>query len=459
MLGLSDTIAARATPPGRSALAVVRVSGADVERVWNACARTSSEGTRTPPLPEHRLAVHAWWHSPGATFDPIDEVIVLFHRGPLSPTGENLLEIIGHGSESLAETTLAACLAAGARLAHPGEFTRRAFEHGKITAAQARGVAELIAADTRAAQRQAVLRLQGGVDIRLRQIEESLTAAAAWIEARIDVPADEAGDVSDDRSRAWVADAHTKLSDLVASHRRARAMLSGVRVALLGAPNAGKSSLFNAMLGRHRALVSPTPGTTRDTIEARIDLDGLPVTLIDTAGLRAESDDPIERAGMSLTREAAATADALLWLHDATTPWEGGEAWDEIRSLADCDKKPLLFVMTKADMVRRMQAAGAMVSDRVPEMLSEFLATLREALVGNDRDAGDVSCADSALAASLTEARDASAAAMQELSEGLPGELVVVSIREALGAIAEWTGSDPSEAMLDRLFRDFCLGK
>jgi len=397
-------------------------------------------------------------------------VVATYFQAPRSFTGEDLLEIGLHGSEGLVARVIDACLAAGARMARPGEFTERAFINGKMDLTRAQAVAELIDAATREAQRHAVARLRGRLEREVREIEDTLLEAAAMTEAWLDFPEDEIGAEDSRLIATCLSTGRRRLAALLATRRRGRLETVGARVVLAGQPNAGKSSLFNALLGSDRAIVTAIPGTTRDVLEARLDVGGVPVTLLDTAGLR-EARDEVEQIGIGRAEDELKSADVILYLFDASRPLAGQQPdlmipWRE-------DGR-LLIVFNKADIAStdmiqsrlvELQALSPLpnpplvVSAKRTESLEPLLERLRVLLLGNEVEASDIVVSDAAQQASLDAAAEALARAEAAFHQGHSGELVMVDFQEALDNLAELTGSSIAEEKLDRVFRRFCLGK
>ena len=449
-----ETICAVATPPGNGAVGVVRLSGPRSLALLQAV----SEQARFSPRRLRRVAV-----VDPRSGEAVDDALAVYMPGPRSYTGEDVVEISGHGGSLNMQHLLQLFVALGARLAGPGEFTRRAFINGRLDLTQAEAVAELIAARSTRALRNARATLAGALGAAVGKLRAEVIELAADLEACIDF----ADDVDAPASREALRAAHRQAIDgieaLAATYARGR-RLGGVSVALVGPVNVGKSSLFNALVGTTRALVSEEEGTTRDYLEAELELDGLPVTLIDTAGERPSGEmSALERAGHRLGRQRVQTADLALELIDLTDPVARPRPQGEA---------PRLLVASKADLVgpdqlaRAVRALGrggeevVVVSART----GRGLAQLREAVLRAALPEGD----DRAETVQVTQRRqqEALCRAAAALREGLAAteaqlapELVVEHSREALGALGEITGETFSEQVLDSVFSRFCIGK
>lgn len=464
---LLDTIAALATPIGRSAIAVVRLSG---ERTRSVLARIAPELPRdAEPRRPHLVTL-----VDGAG-DAIDRGLVTLFAAPASYTGEDLAEISVHGSPAVVEELLRALNAAGARPARPGEFTERAFRFGKIDLVRAEAIRDLVDSRTGAAARASAKRLAGGLSSRLGKAREDLLAAAASLAATVDF-AEDVGEELDPSVAAHLESARDSLSRLAATYDTGRLLAAGCRVAILGRPNAGKSTLFNALLGTERAIVTDVPGTTRDTLEATLDVRGVPVELVDTAGLR-EAHDEVERLGVGRARDEGERADAVLYVFDAALGWT---AEDE-SAVSALDGKPIAVVANKMDRVAGSPpnpAAGARADGlrrvQVKTCPRDFLevcglapdagSKLRELL---ERTVASDVTSDSAseLLASVRQrdlvARAASACtdAIDALASGVPPEYAATHVDSALAALADVFGETTSEDVLRRVFSTFCIGK
>ncbi|HEX4441006.1 MAG TPA: tRNA uridine-5-carboxymethylaminomethyl(34) synthesis GTPase MnmE [Thermoanaerobaculia bacterium] len=441
-----DTVVALATPFGRSAIAVVRLTGPETRRILSALAPSLSAAPepRTPRLAELR----------GARGEPLDRALVTLFAAPASFTGEDVAEMSVHGSPAVIAGVIEAAIAAGARPARAGEFTERAFRSGKLDLLRAEAVGELIEARTPRAARASLARLEGALSERFRRVREDLLEAASGLAAAIDFSEDageEVGEQVPSRLRA----AEEALELLAASYRAGRLLTAGARVAILGRPNAGKSTLFNALAGSARAIVTDVPGTTRDALEAELDLGGIPVTVVDTAGLR-ETDDLVESLGVARARAEAERADAIVWVYDAAEGLSEAEAAE----LASLDK-PRVVVANKID-----RAFGAIAPDAEPlcGLAEDAGARLRGWLSECVASGVAIEEASEALASLrqhelTTRARDAAAAARESLSLGDSPEYAAAHCTDALAAIADLVGDTTSEDVLARVFATFCIGK
>jgi tRNA modification GTPase len=443
-----DTIVALATPAGRSALALVRLSGRSAGSVLAALAPR----LELPARPrEPRLT--QFCDGQGAA---IDTGVATFLPGPGSATGEDVVEISVHGSPVAVERLLAAAVAAGARPARPGEFTERAFRSGKIDLVRAEAVRDLIEARTPAAALVSARRLAGDLSRRIESVRWDLLGASAALCAAIDFSED-VGELVPPAGLASLRQARAALAQLAATAETGRLLSHGCRVAILGRPNAGKSTLFNALIGSERAIVTEIPGTTRDTLEATVDLRGVPVTLVDTAGL-CDTEDVVEAIGVVRAREEAARADAILYVFDAS---EGIRAEDE-RQLTGAGTTLRLLVANKADRANGSpRPAGAMLlcglrpdaGQKLREMLSDAIAS-GVSTEATSEVLGSLRQRDLVLRAGA-----AAEAAIHALDEGDSPEYAAAHCAEALDALADLVGETTSEDVLARLFETFCIGK
>lgn len=436
-----DTIAAGATPSG-GALAIVRVAGPKVRDI---AASLLGGPPLTPKRSTRRAAVFG---GPA----PIDEVVAVLSLGPLSYTGEDELELTCHGSPLVMRALLEACVGLGARLAEPGEFTRRAYLNGKLDLAQAEAVADLGRARSDAARRAALARLSGGLSSRVSSLRDPLFDLLAEVEARLDHPDEELAPLPPGAVAEALDGARRGVRSLLEGERRGRLLRDGARVGLFGRPNAGKSSLLNALLGRDRAIVSALPGTTRDLLEEGAVLGGVPTVLVDTAGLR-EGGDEAEAEGIRRAQDALASCDLALLVHDATLPAAEAASLRE-RAAALRGDRPTLQVWNKTDLRVPPSSAGVHVSARTGEGLDRLEAAVSAAIAPLD---------DEEAPACGARQVEALRAALSELEQAVPAarapELLAVHLRAAIARLGEMLGEGADKDVLDAVFSRFCLGK
>jgi tRNA modification GTPase len=448
-----DTIAALATPAGTAAIALVRASGPDT-------ARLAAELCGSPPPP--RMARHTDYR--GREGALIDDVLLTLFVGPHSYTGEDALEISCHGNPFIAQKILEDLFARGCRPAEPGEFTQRAFLNGRMDLSQAEAVMDLIHARSERALAAANRQLRGELGQRMNGLIESLLGVLSRIEAYIDFPEEDLPP-EDRGSVAREIDRLTReTARLLATSHYGEALRDGIKTVIAGAPNVGKSSLLNRLVGRERALVSPEPGTTRDFIEERIVVGPHCLRIIDTAGLNP-SPTPLERLGMEKTHERLAEADLLLLVLDAARP--DAAPFGEVLSRIRPDRA--VVVLNKIDLALKPQVdlAGVPVDATIVRCSAltgagteELLAAVSSRADGFQREAGDESIAVNARhAQALTEARECLTRAREKLGGDEPVELLASDLRGALAAFGEVTGKVDNERMLDQLFASFCIGK
>lgn len=447
----SDTIAAISTAPGRGALAIVRLSGGAAISIGERSAR---------PWPsEPRQATLARITSPDG--EALDQAIVTCYRAPYSFTGEDMVEITCHGGPVVAATILAAVVARGARPAEPGEFTRRAVLNGKLDLIQAEAVGDLVDAHSRAAQRVALAQLDGGLSRRIARLREHILGIEALAAYDIDFPEEDDGPVAPGRIEAAATEVLADLDALLATAPMGELVREGAVVVIAGAPNAGKSSLFNALLGRRRAIVTHIPGTTRDALEAVTEAQGWPVRLVDTAGLR-DTTEVIERLGIEVSREYLERADVVLACGDSDATLRDAEA--AVRAVSHAT---VIAVRTKADLLdpdtrRRMPSPVLLVSAETGEGLGHLSRAIAGAL---EHSRGSLRL--DAPLVTRERQRVALLRAREELrlfqeafaSRRVPPVVAAVHLREATRHLEELIGAVDVEDILDRVFATFCVGK
>lgn len=450
------TIVAPLTPPGAGAVSILRLSGG---RAFPVARRlTGVDPAGHPPRVLCRCPVL------GPSGEEIDSGLVVYFPAPNSFTGEDVAEIHLHGNPILLEAVAAAACALGARPAEPGEFSRRAFENGKMDLTQAEGLCDLIVARTAASARAALRQMKGGIRDAVAPLRERLLSLRVALEASIDFSDDEIEELSDMQPRERVFEIQKSLAGFLASYDLGHRLRDGATIAIAGVANVGKSRLLNRLLGEERAIVTDIPGTTRDYLAGEIVLSGIPVRLVDTAGLR-DTGDPVEREGVRRSREILAEADLAFFLLDGSRAAHDGDR----RAYAEAAARPHFLLLNKCDLPRAESGGDFRgegirgifpVSAKTGEGTAELLAAAGRELV----PAGSESMEE----APMTRLRHAEAvrraiAALERadkaLEEGLSPEFPAADVREAADSLAELTGEIAPEEVLDAIFGSFCIGK
>ena len=457
MASPADTIAAIATPPGRGGIGIVRVSGPRVPAVIEGLVGRALD-------PRHAtLAVFR-----GEGGELLDEGVAIHFPAPHSYTGESVLELHGHGGPAVLRLVLSRCLALGARLAEPGEFTKRAFLNGKLDLAQAEGVADLIDAATATAARAATRSLSGAFSREVRSLAHALIELRMFTEATLDFPDEDIDFLRAAGAQGKLATIRGTLAQVTARARQGALLRDGLAVVLVGAPNVGKSSLLNQLAGDEVAIVTPIPGTTRDTVERAIEIHGIPLTLIDTAGLRP-TDDPIETLGIERTWAAVAQANLVLALTDARSSAEPAAADAAILDALP-RALPRIVVHNKIDLAgmppaaeRRGEGAASRRHVFVSAKTGEGIALLQQEILaqaGAHEDMEGAFLARERHLVALRDAETALAAAAQHLHAAPPAlELFAEELRRAHAALAAITGEFTADDLLGAIFSRFCIGK
>jgi tRNA modification GTPase len=449
---MQDTIAAISTPIGESGLAVVRLSGRDALRIAEACFLPAGASSKKPSEAPTHTVHYGKIHRGGRT---IDEVLVTVLRAPRTFTREDMVEISCHGGVLPAKLVLDALLEAGARMADAGEFTKRAFLSGRIDLAQAEAVADLIHSRTELALEAANEQLAGKLSKRIEELRGQMVQTLAHIEAHIDFP-DE--DIAPDTKEQLLRrlEAGVKFMDeLLATASEGQILRRGIRAAIIGRPNAGKSSLLNQLLGHERAIVSAIPGTTRDTIEETANIRGIPVIFVDTAGIR-ESKDSIEAEGIRRSRESFARAELVLEVIDASEPLETEQR------LTSKDGKKRLLILNKIDLPQRAELSEP--AHRVSCSSGEGLEALKDAIrdaVWSGRVQGEMHqvMINARHQEALQRARRHTLHTIEALRSNQTLELAAMDLRIATNAVGEIVGKTTTEDILDSIFSQFCIGK
>ena len=463
----TDTIAALATPRGRAALAVVRLSGPQAVSVADACL----SGPVLGAADSHTAHVGFFQGDSG---EEIDQVVATVFRAPRSATGEDVVELSCHGGDFAPQLILERLYESGARPAGPGEFTQRAFLNGKMDLAQAEAVADLIDASSQAAHRVSMKHLKGRYSDRLVELREELLELCAYIELELDFSDEDVNFADEERLAALLNEADALLGDLIGSYATGEKLRDGVHVVIGGRPNAGKSTLLNALVGTERAITSATPGTTRDRVEADAQIDGVRFRFTDTAGLRTAAD-RIEAEGVRRAEDAIAEADVLIYLYDLAEGLNDGErAFLEKHSARSrpgngtpSSTARTLLVGNKADLLDDAPptelptvALSALKAQRDTDRLTPVTDFLRETVAGElSRAEHSPVVMNQRHRRHLRNAREAVGRAQDALAGGMSGDLLTLDLREALDEIGQITGAVTNEDVLDQIFSRFCIGK
>jgi tRNA modification GTPase len=459
----NDTIASVSTPPGRGGIGIVRLSGPEAASIAAQLVRLRQ------PL-EHGRARLADVLDEGAGKDAecIDEAVVTFFGAPHSYTAEDLVEIAAHGSPVVLELLLSSALKLGARLAEPGEFTQRAFLAGKLDLTQAEAVRDLIEAHTLTQARQAASQMGGALSQRVGPVKQALVELIALLEAGIDFAEDDVELTTQAEIASRISELTPPLAALEATFARGRIVHDGLTLAIVGRPNVGKSSLFNRLVERERAIVTATPGTTRDTVSERISLEGIPLELVDTAGLREglrEGLEEAEQLGIRRSREALADAALVVIVLDATEPLND----EERRLLAAVEGRSALVAVNKSDLVRNLPEADRPLPDcgdlpalATSALTGEGIPALRERILelatgGAASEPGMLTSLrhQQAIATALAALSDAA----QANAASIPHEMILLDLYRALWALDSLTGQTTPDDILSLIFSTFCIGK
>ena len=450
----NDTIAAISTPPGRGGIGIVRLSGPQAVPIGSQLVELRG------PLEPGRARVAEVLEGSGGEAARIDEAVVTFFAAPHSYTAEDVVEIAAHSSPVVLNLLLRRALALGARLAQPGEFTQRAFIAGRLDLTQAEAVRDLIEAQTLTQARQAAGQMGGALSRRVAPAKRALVELIALLEAGIDFAEDDLEVAAGDEIARRIGELKPPLAALEASFARGRIVHDGLTLAIVGRPNAGKSSLFNRLVERDRAIVTATPGTTRDLVSERISLDGIPIELVDTAGLR-EGLEEVEQIGIARSREALADAALVLVVLDATQPLNE----EEHRLLAAVEGRPALVVLNKSDLLAaplNEPEGPRPVRLRTSALTGEGIAALRERIV--DLATGGAA-AEPGLLTNMRQ-HDAIVTALAALADAeranaasIPHEMILLDLYRGLWALDSLTGQTTPDDILNLIFSTFCIGK
>jgi tRNA modification GTPase len=445
-----DTIVAISTPPGRGGIGIVRLSGPDARRIAEPMLRLRH------PIAASQARFAEVLDT--ATGDVLDEAVVTYFVAPNSYTTEDILEIAAHGSPVLLEHILRQAVAAGARLAAPGEFTQRAFLSGRLDLTQAEAIHDLIEASTLHQARIAAQQLGGALSRQVAPVKDSLIALIATLEAGVDFAEDDIDVLPTPDILKRIESIRAPLAALESTFGYGRIVRDGFTMAIVGRPNAGKSSLFNRLVERDRAIVTATPGTTRDLVTERVSLNGIPVELIDTAGLRVATDEA-ESIGIAKSREAMADADLVLLVVDAAAPPHP----EDEATLATLTNRPLIIAQNKSDLAGIDSVPTSHATVRTSALTGEGVPELRQAIV--QLVATQTPSTETALLTNLRQQQAVSAAltalnrAQAATESNIPHEMLLLDLYEVLRALDSLTGATTPDDILNLIFSKFCIGK
>jgi tRNA modification GTPase len=457
----ADTIVAIATPAGIGAIGVIRLSGPAAIHLAD---QVFSSKKKLADAPGYSIVFGKF--NDGAQV--LDEVLASVFKNPHSYTGEDSIEFSFHGSPYILQRALEICIEKGARLAQPGEFTRRAFLHGKLDLSQAEAVADLIAAENKTSHQIALNQMKGGFSTEIKILREKLIEFAALIELELDFGEEDVEFANRADLQATVQKINTVIQELRTSFKLGNVIKNGIQTVIAGRPNAGKSTLLNALLKEERAIVSPIPGTTRDTIEEVLHINGVAFRLIDTAGIR-EATDTIEAIGVQKTLDEIKKSSLLVYVYDATTITQA-----DVK--ADLDKLThtnlqLVVVANKKDEVENMYAnlrkfvedaippEHIYISAKNPAHIHQLTQQLYNLGIGNELQGQQIIVANARHYEALLHAGKSLDQVLQGLATGIPGDLLAMDIRQSLHALGTITGEVDVEDLLDYIFSKFCIGK
>lgn len=456
-MSVTDTIAAIITAPGRAAVGIIRLSGPEAVaiagRLYDGAADLSTAASHT---------IHYGWVWDQAHGKRVDEALFLLMRGPKSYTGEDVVEIQCHGGHTSTQEILRLCLVQGARVADEGEFTKRAFINGKLDLTRAEAVMDIVDAKSEAALSQAVAQKSGVLEGRIRDAREAVLELVAFIQADLDYPEDDIERLTDAELASRVQAVASDLDALIASAERGRITRDGIKMVIAGKPNVGKSSLLNALLGRDRAIVTDIAGTTRDVVTEHLTVGGVPVEILDTAGIR-ETADTIEAIGVERAKAASQEADLVLYVVDASRGLDS----DDESFLSALSGKACLLVVNKSDLNGEMAVPGAF-SDKHVRISAKAVVgidALEKAILGvilHDKTVGtgDTAVVSNARHIALLERCAADLASFLDgLSMDMSKDILVIDLQNAWENLGLITGDTASEDLIDTIFSKFCLGK
>ena len=455
----SSNICAIASPAGNGAIAIIRVSGENAIEIAGKIFKPKNQKTKITEVPANTVHFGEIVYSS----QTIDEVMLAVFKAPHSYTGENSVEIYCHGSEYIQQKIIEILIQNSCRLANPGEFTQRAFLNGKLDLSQAEGVADLIASETEAEHRLALSQLKGGFSKELALLRERMVHFVSFIELELDFAEEDVEFADRNELKILINSVIDLLSKLINSFKLGNAIKNGVPVSIAGKPNAGKSTLLNALLNEERALVSDIPGTTRDTIEEIINISGIKFRLIDTAGIR-DTSDVVEKMGVDRAIKSIENSDIFVYLFDAGK-FDEKEIKEDLKKMPEKPQK--LLIANKTDLIDEKLKKEILKS--FPDIVfisakqNNGIEDLKEKLYGfvksGSKNANDVIVTNARHYEALLKAKESVERAMEVLENDMPSDLMTLDIRQAIHYIGEITGEITNDEILGNIFKNFCIGK
>ncbi len=451
----NDTIIAIATPPGIGAIGVIRISGEKAIEIINTIFTSKDLNAQ----PSHTLHVGIIKNND----EVIDEVVVSLFKAPRSYTGENVVEISCHGSAFIQQKIIDACIEKGARLAKPGEFTQRAFLNGKLDLTQAEAVADLITSNTEASRKAALQNMRGGFSNILKELRDQLLTFSALIELELDFSQEDVEFADRTQLYNLISGAEKTTSELLQSFKLGNVIRNGVQVAIIGKPNAGKSTLLNTLLNENRAIVSEIAGTTRDTIEEVINIEGILFRLIDTAGIRT-SENEIESIGVEKSLEKMRTADIVMYVFDCAHETKEHVLYEQ-RQLTSSNKNHILIgnkldLMNADDVMKKFEGVNILfISAKEHTHVNLLKKELVDRVISGNINTENVIITNARHFEALQKVNDALLDITKGLNEKISGDLIALDIRQCLHYLGEITGQITNEDQLDYIFSKFCIGK
>lgn len=454
-----DTIAAIATSLGEGGIAIVRVSGDKALQIVSKIFKGRNERT----IDDIKTYTMRYGYIIDENNEHIDEVIVSFMKGPRSFTAEDTIEINCHGGVVATNKILEQVIKNGARLADPGEFTKRAFLNGRIDLSQAEAVIDIIRAKTDLSMKSALMQSEGGVSKEIRRLRETLLSTIAHIEATVDYPEDDLEEVTADMAVKQLLEIKDEIVELIETSEEGKILREGLSTVIVGKPNVGKSSLLNALTKENRAIVTDVPGTTRDVIEEYINISGVPIKIIDTAGIR-ETEDVVEKIGVERSKEKINEADLVLLMLDSSRELdeEDKEIISHIKDkkyIVLLNKSDLDVKINKDDLKELNSKYMINISVKTGEGISEVKTTIKELFFKGEINANNIIITNTRHKEALFRAKESIVSAIDVLNNTFAIDLASIDIRNAWSYLGEITGDSLEENIIDKIFKEFCLGK